>query len=370
MSDAGWMVITSNPACMDDWQPGEAIVSPQIRYSTNTTVNGLYVYGSMSDATQNNIADTMVIYVNAANTSNFGTIFTNTESNYTSVYLKYDSYTFYQAKDYCMREYGTSLASVHSSTDETNLMNSRYDLSVKILAGLNDIKSESTRFDQTIASSWQWTDGTDYDYAVNWNSGEPNQAGNEDCIEYFSTGLVNDFPCINAREQFTCNSYQNWRPIFKISTGNNSYINSSNTNITNSYQYWLNGISSFDTYNEDINFVLNEFDVSGNDNYRSLVIDDWYTFADNAKFDRIKISLYQNSTEVIYFVFYVTTDIESWFSQGNLVDSTYGDAIYQSHAVWNISGKLLCVCFFWFRFCKVGIVRVDFGLKIIFPFTV
>ena len=53
---------------------------------------------------------------------------------------------------------------------------------------------------------------------VNWNSDEPNQAGNRECIEYLSTPLINDFPCKNIRERFT------------------GYTNSSNTNITTMYQ--------------------------------------------------------------------------------------------------------------------------------------
>ena len=77
---------------------------------------------------------------------------------------------------------------------------------------------------------------------VNWNSGKPNQAGNKDCIEYFSTPLINDFPCKNIREKFTC------------------YTNSSITNITIMYQCF-----KF-SYIMKIVIVLNEFDTTTSDN--------------------------------------------------------------------------------------------------------
>ena len=53
-------------------------------------------------------------------------------------------------------------------------LDSRYDTSINSLIGLNDIAIESLPFDQTISSNWVWSDGTDYDFALSWNSNQPN----------------------------------------------------------------------------------------------------------------------------------------------------------------------------------------------------
>ena len=73
-----------------------------------------------------------------------------------------------------------------------------------------------------------------------------------------------------------------WRPIFKISNNNSIYApnkDSTDDDITDSYQYWRNGESNFNTYSQDIKFILsNSFNTSGDINYRSLMIDDCYYF--------------------------------------------------------------------------------------------
>ena len=82
------------------------------------------------------------------------------------------------------------------------------------------------------------------------------------------------------------------------------YTISSNTNITSLSQYWLNNISNFHTYDEDSNFVLNEFDTTTSNNYGSFTIDDWYAIADtnlNEKYQScdIKHSLSNNKNTQI-----------------------------------------------------------------------
>ena len=63
--------------------------------------------------------------------------------------------------------------------------------------GLNDIQNEN---------SFQWTSGYSAQY-LNWNSGEPNNSGNEDCIHLYGTDGTasprwNDMPCSN--QYFIC----------------------------------------------------------------------------------------------------------------------------------------------------------------------
>ena len=44
-------------------------------------------------------------------------------------------------------------------------------------------------------SSWLWVDGSRVNY-TNWNSGEPNNAHREHCVEIFAhSGIWNNMPC-------------------------------------------------------------------------------------------------------------------------------------------------------------------------------
>ena len=68
-SDYGWMAVSHGSTC-PDWTPSEGTTIPSISYSTEEDSNGNYVYGHWSSTV--NIADTMVIYVNAIDSSIFG----------------------------------------------------------------------------------------------------------------------------------------------------------------------------------------------------------------------------------------------------------------------------------------------------------
>ena len=55
-------------------------------------------------------------------------------------------------------------------------------------------------------SRWLWVDGSSDDY-TNWNKGEPNNAGEEDCVEMYSTsslaGKWNDKSC-GVNNSYVC----------------------------------------------------------------------------------------------------------------------------------------------------------------------
>jgi hypothetical protein len=47
--------------------------------------------------------------------------------------------------------------------------------------------------DEVNEGTWRWVTGETYSYS-NWNSGEPNNAGNEDYVQFVSNGKWNDLP--------------------------------------------------------------------------------------------------------------------------------------------------------------------------------
>ena len=70
-------------------------------------------------------------------------------------------------------------------------MNSR-GLSYTWMGG-NDVDEEG---------SWKWTDGSPFDFTF-WDSGEPNNSGNEDCMHHGWNGKWNDAPC-SRTNTFLC----------------------------------------------------------------------------------------------------------------------------------------------------------------------
>ena len=116
---------------------------------------------------------------------------------------------------YCENNFGTSLASIHSSDDQTEASNAAYGATpdeeetthVYGWIGLNDY------FDND--GSWSWSDGTSFDYAY-WASGEPNN-DNEDCAQIAGltqtryplvngiNGPWNDETCTTTLAAFVCN---------------------------------------------------------------------------------------------------------------------------------------------------------------------
>ena len=221
-----------------------------------------------------------------------------------------------------MENFGSSLGSVHSSTDETNFADARPDSSLSSWTGLNDITSESV---------WEWSDGTSYDYTVVWAPSEPNDLNGQDCGQLYAAADWDDVQCENQKYQFICNLEENWRPIFKITTGLPDYGGESNVRY-----YWIQGESSYDGYYDDVQFIDGTFDASTIDttnNYRSLVIDDWKYLFNNGGFDKVKVSLYKDGSEERYFVYNATEDSLSWFSQTYLIDSSFRDTGYEDYYI-------------------------------------
>ena len=101
------------------------------------------------------------------------------------------------AESYCESNYGTNLASVASSQDNTNVLTASSSAgfgSSNFWVGGSDFATEGT---------FVWSDGTPFSY-TNWLAGEPNNNnGGEHCLEY--SGYVwNDFEC-HYEMPFVCN---------------------------------------------------------------------------------------------------------------------------------------------------------------------
>ncbi|GMI60556.1 hypothetical protein ScalyP_jg8565 [Parmales sp. scaly parma] len=60
--------------------------------------------------------------------------------------------------------------------------------------GLNDF---------TVEHQWDWPDSCSSNSFTRWAPGEPNNLGNEDCVEMYANGMWNDFSCAAVR-QFLC----------------------------------------------------------------------------------------------------------------------------------------------------------------------
>jgi hypothetical protein len=75
---------------------------------------------------------------------------------------------------------GGHLVTITSSGEQSFL----YNLWPSGWIGLTDEVTEGT---------WRWVTGESYSYS-NWNSGEPNNAGNEDYVQFVSNGRWNDLP--------------------------------------------------------------------------------------------------------------------------------------------------------------------------------
>jgi hypothetical protein len=83
---------------------------------------------------------------------------------------------------------GGHLAAIHGDLQQNELASSALQIADdEWYVGLNDLAAEGT---------YAWTDGTPFDY-VGWAGGEPNDAGNEDCVHLASWAgmLWNDISC-------------------------------------------------------------------------------------------------------------------------------------------------------------------------------
>jgi hypothetical protein len=89
---------------------------------------------------------------------------------------------------------GYSLASIHSQAEDTFVRQTAATFGeTSWWIGLNDRRREG---------NYRWSDRSTVDYLA-WGPGEPNDAGNEDCVELRTSGGWNDLNCFAGRP-FIC----------------------------------------------------------------------------------------------------------------------------------------------------------------------
>lgn len=102
----------------------------------------------------------------------------------------------------CANRDGMQLTRINSATENSRLRTNAttYFGSVDVWIGANDLGNER---------DWRWSDGTQFynqstrtaigGAYINWNSGEPNDDGEEDCGEMKSNGRWNDSECESSQ---------------------------------------------------------------------------------------------------------------------------------------------------------------------------
>ena len=104
------------------------------------------------------------------------------------------------AESYCQSTYGTHLATITSSIDNAYARIAATNAGIEdaaIWIGYNDIEHEG---------NFTWIDGSGEGNYTNWNTGEPNNSGEQDCTQL--KGYLNtwdDAFCSSTR-WFVCNA--------------------------------------------------------------------------------------------------------------------------------------------------------------------
>ena len=123
-----------------------------------------------------------------------GTVIANQNTSFIEVLSNETEYNWFEAESFCMTTYGSTLASIHSFTDESQM----FDLQGKNTSawlGLNNIES-----------IWRYTDGTNYDFnnSTYWNITDYTD-NIKQCVELSSNGYFINTDCLNTKKQFFCN---------------------------------------------------------------------------------------------------------------------------------------------------------------------
>ena len=162
--------------------------------------------------------------------------------------------------------------------------------------------------DEVTEGTWRWVTGETYSYK-NWNSGEPNNAGNEDYVQFVSNGRWNDLPnnvslpyVLEFNYVVTTSSWTLYKTIYTNSAG--YYSISEAYDPSKEYYIQIDAPTRVQTYtNTDIqsisNIILGKTTINGlsyhrfdlNDDGRITIADKYYLSArKSGRFNRWRIA--------------------------------------------------------------------------------
>jgi hypothetical protein len=162
--------------------------------------------------------------------------------------------------------------------------------------------------DEVTEGTWRWVTGETYSYK-NWNSGEPNNAGNEDYVQFVSNGRWNDLPnnvslpyVLEFNYVVTTSSWTLYKTIYTNSVG--YYSISEAYDPSKEYYIQIDAPTRVQAYtNTDIqsisNIILGKTTINGlsyhrfdlNDDGRITIADKYYLSArKSGRFNRWRIA--------------------------------------------------------------------------------
>ena len=139
---------------------------------------------------------------NATNTpSTSSPTFQISYSDHDNYILVHGSMNWTDGEAYCVHNFGTHLASIHSECQNIEAAN----LCLECWLGLNDRDQERG----SNKDGWEWSDGTPFDYNGGFQGiNEPSGHGGENCVHigFGGQALWNDYGC-DSRRRLLCNRY-------------------------------------------------------------------------------------------------------------------------------------------------------------------
>ena len=198
------------------WSSGAKASEYQIQCSTDS--------GFASTVMDKAVTTTSYTPITPVTLDEFTTLFDNGLSYNGHIYRVTKGVMTWHGADSLAKQHGGYLVTVNDAAENQFLTNNCSFLSSEQWIGYTDKANEGT---------WLWANGDPATY-TNWDRGEPNDSGGEDCAIIFAWGTWNDLPCshtlcaivewessIDSDLPLSDNTYY-WRVKAKDSEGNES----------------------------------------------------------------------------------------------------------------------------------------------------
>ena len=186
--------------------------------------------------------------------------------------------------------------------------------------------------DEVNEGTWRWVTGETYSY-TNWNSGEPNNAGNEDYVQFVSNGKWNDLPnavslpyVLEFEYVVTTSSWTLYKTIYTNSVGKFTISESYDPSKEYYIQIDAPPLTQSFTTNDGLNIsniILGKISINGlsyhrfdlNNDNKITVSDEYMLFS--------RIAGIRNSWVVPDCRFYTTSQYNSIISSTGNVRNTF-----------------------------------------------